>query len=138
LNPDGGIRVARAAIDTIVAHARATAPDECCGLLVGAFDDVIGATPARNTAGDPARRFFIDPKDHIDGRRHARDRGLAVVGFYHSHPQSSAEPSATDLAEASYADHLYLIVSLAADPPEVALFRLAGGNFQRLRFVTDR
>ena len=49
--------------------------------------------------------------------------------------------SETDRAEASYADHLYLIISLAVDPPDVALFRLddgGRGNFLRLPFVTVR
>jgi proteasome lid subunit RPN8/RPN11 len=135
---ESGIRVAREAVDAIVAHARAETPAECCGLLLGASGDVVAAVPTRNIAIDPARRFLIEPRDHIDGRRRARDRGLGVVGFYHSHPLSPAEPSPTDLADASYADHLYLIVSLAADPPAVALFRLESGNFRPIPFVTVR
>jgi proteasome lid subunit RPN8/RPN11 len=79
----------------------------------------------------------MDPKDHIDGRRDARRRGLAVVGFYHSHPRSPAEPSATDLSEASYPDHLYLIVSLAAEPPDVAVFRFVGGTFHAVACVVS-
>ena len=129
------IEIAGSALDETVAHARAAAPDECCGMLVGGDDSIVEAVRAANIADEPRRRFLIDPKDHIDGRRLARDRGLAVVGFYHSHPASPAEPSATDLAEAGYADHLYLIVSLAAPAPDVALFRLEGGNFRALPFV---
>ena len=59
-----------------------------------------------------------------------------MLGFYHSHPRSAAEPSPTDLAEASYPDHLYLIVSLAAADPDLGLFRLESGNFQATAFVT--
>jgi hypothetical protein len=36
------------------------------------------------------------------------------------------------VAEASYPDHLYLIVSLAAEPPDVSLFRLEEGAFVRV------
>ena len=96
----------------------------------------MAAAPARNIAADPTRRFEIDPQDHIHVRRDARGRGLAVLGFYHSHPRSPALPSPTDLAEASYPDHLYLIVSLGAAVPDVGLFRLEGGNFRATRFVT--
>ena len=78
------------------------------------------------------RRFLIDPEDHIDARRDGRARGLDVVGFYHSHPRSAAEPSARDLAEFGYPDHLYLIVSLQREPPEIALFALDDGRFRRL------
>ena len=130
--------MARAAIDAVVAHARAAAPDECCGLLLGAGGSVVAARPARNAADDAGRRFVVDPKDHIDGRREARARGIEVVGFYHSHPRSPAAPSETDRAQASYDDHLYLIVGLAAEPPEVALFRFERGNFLAVPFVTVR
>jgi proteasome lid subunit RPN8/RPN11 len=69
---------------TIVDHAREAAPAECCGLLVGDSGEIVDAIRTRNIAGDRSR-FLIDPKDHIDGRRDARRRGLEVVGFYHSH-----------------------------------------------------
>ena len=123
-------------IDDVVAHAHEAAPAECCGLLLGDRNLVVAAARTRNTANDPTRRFEVDPQDHIDARRDARGRGLAVLGFYHSHPRSPAEPSPTDLAEASYPDHLYLIVSLAAAPPNLGLFRLEAGNFQPTAFVT--
>jgi desampylase len=128
--------VARAVIDAVVSHARSAAPDECCGLLLGAEGRVVDARPARNAADDARRRYVLDPKDHFDGRRDARARGLDVVGFYHSHPRSPAAPSESDRAEATYDDHLYLIVGLAAEPPEVALYLVERGNFLEVRFVT--
>jgi len=128
--------VARAVIDAVVSHARSAAPDECCGLLLGAEGRVVDARPARNAADDARRRYVLDPKDHFDGRRDARARGLDVIGFYHSHPRSPAAPSESDRAEATYDGHLYLIVGLAAEPPEVALYRVERGNFLEVRFVT--
>jgi proteasome lid subunit RPN8/RPN11 len=88
-----------------------------------------------NTSDDP-NRFFIEPEAHIAARRQARERGLAVVGFYHSHPHSPPVPSATDLAEASYPDHLYLIVSPARERAQIRIFRLVSGNFLETPFVT--
>jgi proteasome lid subunit RPN8/RPN11 len=131
--------IARAALDAIVAHAREAGPAECCGLLVGTGSSIAEAARTKNIADDARSRFLIDPKDHIDGRRGARRRGLEVIGFYHSHPESPALPSATDQAEATYSDHLYLIVSLVQEPPDVSLFTLdpaTPGNFLRLPFVT--
>lgn len=122
-------------LNGVIAHAREAAPAECCGLLLGRGDQVVEAVRARNIAESPAR-FLMDPRDHIDARRGARGRGLGVLGFYHSHPRSPAIPSATDLAEAAYPNHLYAIVSLAADPADVQLFRLDEGNFRPIRFVT--
>ena len=129
------MRVTRTAVDATIAHARQAAPAECCGLLLGHGDTIVEAVPTRNIATAPTR-FLIDPKDHIDGRRDARQRGLDVIGFYHSHPRSPALPSETDRAEAAYSDHLYFIVSLAADEPDVRLFRYAEGNFLAVPFVT--
>jgi proteasome lid subunit RPN8/RPN11 len=131
------LRVSGAALAGIIAHARSAKPAECCGLLVGTGTAVTEAVPARNLADLPTR-FLIDPQDHIGAIREARRRGLDVLGFYHSHPHSPPVPSETDREEAGYPDHLYLIASLANEPPEIRLFRLAGGNFLEIPFVTDR
>jgi proteasome lid subunit RPN8/RPN11 len=93
------------------------------------------AVPTPNTSDDP-NRFFIEPRAYIATRRQARERGLAVVGFYHSHPHSPPVPSVTDLAEASYPDHLYLIVSPARERAQIRIFRLVSGNFLETPFVT--
>jgi proteasome lid subunit RPN8/RPN11 len=129
------IRLANGVVDAVIAHAREAAPAECCGLLVGRGDEIVAAVRARNIASEPTR-FLIDPHDHIDGRRDARRRGLEVVGFYHSHPRSAAVPSETDVAEATYTGHLYLIVSLAGDTAETRLFRLEKQAFRALPFAT--
>jgi proteasome lid subunit RPN8/RPN11 len=122
-------------IAAMLTHARDAAPDECCGLLLGTADDIVQAVPARNIATEPTSRFLVDPEDHFAARRTARARGMALVGFYHSHPRSAAEPSARDLAEFSYAGYFYAIVSLKADPPEVNLFRYEAGAFERVQSV---
>jgi proteasome lid subunit RPN8/RPN11 len=132
VNSELGIRAT--VLDAIVAHAREAAPAECCGLLLGSPASIVEAARTRNVADDAESRFLIDPKDHIDGRREARLRSLQVVGFYHSHPRSPAEPSARDRAEASYPDDLYLIVRLFVEPPEIRIFR----NFVPVPFVTVR
>jgi proteasome lid subunit RPN8/RPN11 len=119
--------IRREALDAIIAHARAEAPAECCGMLVGRGRSIDEAVRARNIAASPTR-FLIDPKDHIDTRRAARGRGLEVLGFYHSHPQSPAWPSETDVAEATYPEAVYLIASLAGKGADVRLFRIERGQ----------
>jgi proteasome lid subunit RPN8/RPN11 len=133
VNPEVGLR--SAALESVVEHAREAFPRECCGLLLGRRGDIADVFPARNIADEPERRFLIDPEDHFAARRAARTRGLDVIGFYHSHPRSPAEPSERDRAEFTYAGHLYLIVSVRAEPAEVGLFQFDAGNFQRLSFV---
>jgi proteasome lid subunit RPN8/RPN11 len=129
-------RIKRSVVDRVILHAQKAAPDECCGVLIGDAQEVLHAVPARNIAERPAVRFLIDPKDHLEALRGARGRGLDVVGFYHSHPRSRAVPSETDLAEANYPNHLFLIVSLKDASPDVQLYWLLDGNFLPTPFVT--
>ncbi len=126
------VRVAAGVVDALIRHAREDAALECCGLLIGTGLDVIEAVPARNIASDPARRFTIEPEDHLNARRAARRRGLDVIGFYHSHPRSAATPSQTDISENSYPDAIHAIVSLAGATPVVEMFRLTPTGITRL------
>jgi len=98
-------------------------------MLVGSAGAITSAVRARNLSDDPSR-FLIDPKDHIQARRDARAAGLDVIGFYHSHPHSAPAPSATDVAEASYPNHLYLIVGLAGEAADVSVYRFTGETFE--------
>ena len=118
----------------IVAHARATAPEECCGLLLGDAGGIRDAAPARNIADDPVRRYLIDPVDHLAAIRAGRSRALEVIGAYHSHPRSAALPSATDAAEA-FGGFVFVIVGLAAEPPELRAWRWDNGNFTAVPLV---
>ena len=117
-----------AALSVLIAHARRESPAECCGILLGRPDEIVEAVPVRNVASSPTR-YVLDPAEHIAVRRRARGDGLEVLGFYHSHTATPAEPSATDIADATYPGHLYLIVSLVAEPPDVRLFRWDGAVF---------
>jgi proteasome lid subunit RPN8/RPN11 len=127
--------ISRHAHDDLVAHARETTPAECCGLLIGVGDSITETARTENLASDP-NRFEMDPGDHIRARREARARGLDVLGFYHSHPRSPATPSASDRAEAWYPEHLYLIVSLRAEPAEVRLYRMHADDFVEVPWTT--
>jgi proteasome lid subunit RPN8/RPN11 len=132
---DPGFQISRVALEAVITHAREASPSECCGLLIGAGTGIDEATPARNLAEGPSR-YLIDPADHIAARRAARSRGLEVVGFYHSHPQSAAWPSPTDLAEAAYPEAVHLIVSLADGGAEARLFRIDQGLAAELPLTT--
>ena len=124
-------------LEEVAAHAHDTLPAECCGVLIGRSDEVVEAVRARNLSNDP-NRYQLDPGDHIGARRVARDRGLEVVGFYHSHPHSEPEPSIADLAEATYPGHLYLIVRPLTEGAKVRVFRFERGAFLEVGFVTLR
>ena len=96
-------------------HASAAYPEECCGMLLGRRNSVLHVVPAPNTA-DPANRrttYAIDPREILRVDREARTKNLEIIGYYHSHPDHPAVPSATDRALA-WEGILYLIIPATA------------------------
>ncbi len=98
----------------MIAHARASAPEEACGILVGrqcgARREVRLAVPCSNVhAGDRRKHFLIDPEQQIAVQREAREADLEILGFYHSHHNGSAAMSEEDLRQAHpYVSNLIL------------------------------
>ena len=127
--------IARGALDALVAHARASDPLECCGILIGRGDRISDAVAARNLEASPTR-YLIDPGDHIRARRQAREAGNEVLGFYHSHPASPPVPSARDISEASYPECVWLIVGLSGEL-DVRIFAIADGSVTELSLTVE-
>ena len=87
---------------TMVAHAEATYPNECCGVMLGSIDgdvkQVTIATPLENvSAGSQAARYELRPEDLLNADKEARRLKLDLIGIYHSHPDCGAYFSETDL-----------------------------------------
>ena len=102
-------------------HGRRAYPEECCGALLGRFVDGVAtvevARPIANVREDGRRRrFLVDPRDYLEVEREADRRGLAVLGFYHSHPDHPAAPSDFDRRHAWPNLH-YVIVAVEAGVP---------------------
>lgn len=79
---------------------------------------VIDSEQAEAAFTDPSRRpvsYFMDPRQLFEVAKDIREAGLKQLGIYHSHPDTSAEPSETDIAMAFDRESAYFIVSLA-DP----------------------
>ncbi len=86
----------------MVAHARETYPNECCGAMLGATGDdgktVRVAMPLRNAfEGAQAARYELRPADLLAADKAARERKMDLIGIYHSHPDCDAYFSQTDL-----------------------------------------
>ncbi len=105
------LEVTSGTIATLLEEATRAFPRECCGLLLGKDGRVAMARPAANLHPDPERHFEIDPKALIAAHRAQRAGGLEVLGYYHSHPNGRAEPSAEDRAQASGDGRVWAIVA---------------------------
>jgi len=122
-------------------HGEETYPHECCGVLLGRVeaDDqrlVTSVARAGNTRTDsPQNRYNIDPRELIAIQRQAREQGLDIVGFYHSHPDHPARWSSTDLADAHWLGCSYVITGVEkGQARETNSFLLLGAEEADKRF----
>lgn len=114
-------------------HAAAVYPEECCGVLLGRAAPAQEGAPtgdsadsrdqqhcrieellaAENIREDEHRhnRYLIPPEVILRAQREGRERGIDIVGYYHSHPDHPAVPSEFD-REHAWPATSYLIVSV--------------------------
>lgn len=102
-------------------HAREAYPEECVGALIGSVTEGDGGKtrtverlfPIDNrSAANRERRYLVSPRDYLAAERAADAAGKILLGFYHSHPEHPARPSATDL-DLAQPNFVYVIVSIS-------------------------
>jgi len=117
-SPPAGVRMAAGVMQVIGGDCAARYPEEACGILIGRADGnelcITEARPAANVwdeDDEKKRRYLIDPHAQLAAERDAAAAGLAVIGFYHSHPDAAPVPSERDRA-AAWPVYVYLIVNV--------------------------
>ena len=114
------LRLSDEDLAAIYSHGRETYPEECCGVMIGprlesASGQVVitEIVSAENEREDTSRhnRFLISPQALLQAQRGARQRGLDILGYYHSHPDHPARPSEFD-REHAWPGTSYLIISV--------------------------
>jgi proteasome lid subunit RPN8/RPN11 len=141
------LRLSQDLADKIRAHGAETYPHECCGALLGRDLDaptshsadgadlpsreVTALFPLVNRRDDsPRNRFAVTSEDVRDAEKAAREKGIDVVGWYHSHPDHPARPSQFDQDHA-WPWYSYIIVSVAnARPETMTSWRLSDDRTQ--------
>lgn len=124
------LRLKSAQWEKILRHASADAPLEACGLLAGKDGQVQKVFPMRNAAHSPVR-FRLDPQEQFDIFSAMEERGLDLLGIYHSHPGGPATPSPTDVAEATY-PAVNLILSAAGGKWQGHGYWIEAGGFHEV------
>ena len=125
------LAVAPAAIAAMREASARAAPHEACGLLLGTDARIEAVRETANVAPDPACHFEIDPAALIAAHRNARNGGAVVLGYFHSHPNGLARPSATDAASAARDNRVWGIVA----GTQVTFWRDAPCGFEPLSYV---
>ncbi|MCW2924071.1 MAG: Mov34/MPN/PAD family protein [Thermoleophilia bacterium] len=116
----------------MVEHARAAAPNECCGLGLGAPGAVAEFHPLDNVHETPVTRYEIAAADQLRLHLRAEDEGWDTTLVFHSHPATEPYPSATDLALAGWPDAVYAILGLAGPEPLLRAYRIRDGEVAEL------
>jgi proteasome lid subunit RPN8/RPN11 len=128
------LKIGKADYDLIRWEAKRCYPYECCGILLGNVVEgrrlvTMTVTCENMRVDSPADRYGINPVQVIAALKLARSRRETIIGFYHSHPDHSANYSSTDLAEAHWFDCSYVITSVEhGAPTTTASFVLLGSE----------
>jgi proteasome lid subunit RPN8/RPN11 len=138
------LKIDKTGYAAIRSHGEETYPYECCGVMLGRFDDdgtrvVTSIVRAGNTRTDSAHnRYNIDPRELVRIQREGRERGEDIVGFYHSHPDHPAKWSQTDLAEAHWFGCSYVITSVEKGKATITnSFELTGSDESDKKLVDE-
>jgi len=132
------MKITDAQLKQIYAHAKEIYPHECCGFLLGSFDDgglVHQVKPATNQNQDRTDRFVISGEEFAQTQFAADEAGLDIIGIYHSHPDWPPIPSQTDM-ESAWEEVYYLITSIHEGMPlNTNIWRLTDEGLRRFEPV---
>ena len=112
------LRIKKGIIGEIAKQGEKGYPYEICGFILGKIDYKNNIREAeeiyqvenqnKERAND---RFEIDPKDYLKVENYADNKGIQIIGIYHTHPDHPDKPSQTDLMFAQ-PDMSYIIMSV--------------------------
>ena len=84
----------------LMQHANEESPYEACAILLGNTDEEMWQTTEIFLAENIDKseiNFTISNEQLLEGYKRAEEKGLDIVGIFHSHPKSEASPSDTDV-----------------------------------------
>lgn len=96
------LQLSPALLEQIQQNGERSYPDEGAGLLLGRLEDkrriVVEILSLKNIRVAPAsrKRYALSPMDYAHAESEAEQRGLEVIGIFHSHPDHPDHPSEYD------------------------------------------
>jgi proteasome lid subunit RPN8/RPN11 len=122
MGTQAALLVPQAMVDAILAQARAEYPNEACGVIIGRNGIAERLKPMFNAAASPTFYEF-DPKDLLSLYREVDDNDEEIVVIYHSHTETEAYPSRTDISYAGEPGAHYVLVSIREEIAPATEFR---------------
>ena len=131
------MRITRAQLDDMVAHACAEAPNECCGMVATRDDEVVNVYPTTNVEASPFR-FVIDGAEQLRIYNEIEAAQLELGAIYHSHTRTEPRPSQTDINFShAWPGVLWIIVGVAQEQVEVKTWRIDDGDVREAELIVQ-
>ncbi len=119
------MRIPQEIFQRLIDHARRESPLECCGILGGKGETVQKAFEIQNTERSPIR-YLMSPQEQLKVFEELEKESIEMIAIYHSHPDSMAFPSETDVKMAFYPEVVSIIISLKDEKnPAVKAFLIS-------------
>ena len=122
-----------AQFDQMLAHVLADPTRERCGLLAGQAGRVRQVLPVPNVLNSPWA-YRMGGQEFVEAMRVC---DFEPLGIFHSHVAGPPTPSPTDVAEVTYPDAVYIIISLHQSPPSVRGFRILGRQVSEVELKVE-
>lgn len=130
------IKLSSAHREEIVDHGLGELPNEACGIVAGTDSQVEKVFRMTNAERSP-ETYVIDPQEQFRVFNEIEDQGWEMLGIYHSHTESDAYPSPTDIRLAYYPEVLYLILSLRDGQHNLRAFHIREGKITEEEIVVE-
>lgn len=95
--------------EEMINHCISCLPYEACGILAGG-KEVTHIYKIRNIEPSSVS-YFMDPLEQLRAMKEMRERNIAIIAIYHSHPYGNAYPSQKDVELAIY-EVYYVIIAI--------------------------
>ena len=122
------IQLRREHVDAMIAHARETAPEECCGLIGGISETQSGHSLSSSQRHPESRIRLTKQRLKISSPRSDRCANAAKncwPSITPIHAQSDPSPSETDVRLAYYPSAKYLIIGLGGIEAVIKAFSIS-------------
>ena len=94
------IKISESLRKNLELHANEQNPYEACAILLGNKDEKIWETTEIFLTENIEKseiNFTVSNEQLLEGYKMAEEKGLYIVGIFHSHPKSLPSPSNTDI-----------------------------------------
>ena len=95
------LRLTQQQVQAIAEQAKADAPNETCGLIVGQQGVAQHIIPIPNCSRTPLTHFEMDANALLKAYKVLDAMGGDLLAVYHSHPNGEPLPSQTDIRDAA-------------------------------------